>query len=188
MYTDVYIYMYFCCPVAKSCLTLCDPIDCSMPGFPSLHYLPEFVQTLVHWVPDAIQPSHPLSLPSPPAFNLSIKHTYVYIYICMYVYRHFPGGSDSKEFACNAGDLGFNQSLGQKDALEEEMATHSSILAWRLSWTEEPSGLQFIWLQSQTQLKWLSMHGHMNIYVYMCVYCIDVYRCVYVYIYKCVYM
>ena len=57
--------------VAQSCLTLWDPMDCSTPGFPVLHYLPEFAQTDVHWVGDAIQPSHPLSAPSPPAFNLS---------------------------------------------------------------------------------------------------------------------
>ena len=59
-----------CCSVAKLCLTLSDPMDCSTPGFPVLHYLPEFAQTHVHWVSDAIQPSHPLSSPSP-AFNLS---------------------------------------------------------------------------------------------------------------------
>ena len=46
-------------------------MDCSTPGFPVLHYLPEFAQTHVHWVDDAIQPSHPLSPPSPPALNLS---------------------------------------------------------------------------------------------------------------------
>ena len=55
--------------VAQSCLTLCDSIDCSMPGFPVHHQLPELAQTLVHRVSDAIQPSHPLSSPSP-AFNL----------------------------------------------------------------------------------------------------------------------
>ena len=57
--------------VAQSCLTLCDPIDCSMPGFLVHHQLQELTQTHVHWVGDAIQPSHPLSSPSPPAFNLS---------------------------------------------------------------------------------------------------------------------
>ena len=56
--------------VTQSCLTLCDPVDCSKPGFPVLHHLPELVQTHVHWVGDAVQPSHPLSSP-PPAFNLS---------------------------------------------------------------------------------------------------------------------
>jgi len=57
-----------CCSVAKSCPTLCDPMDSSTPGFPVLHYLPEFAQIHVHWVSDAIQPSHPLLPPSPPAF------------------------------------------------------------------------------------------------------------------------
>ena len=57
--------------VAPSCLTLCHPMNCSMPGFPVLHQLPELAQTHVHQVSDAIQPSHPLSSPSPPAFNLS---------------------------------------------------------------------------------------------------------------------
>ena len=57
--------------VAQSCLTLCDPMDCSTPGLPVHHQLPEFAQTHVHWVGEAIQPSHPLSSPSPPAFNLS---------------------------------------------------------------------------------------------------------------------
>ena len=57
--------------VAQSCPTLCNPMDCSMPGLPVHHHLPEFIQTHVHWVGDAIQPSHPLSSPSPPALNLS---------------------------------------------------------------------------------------------------------------------
>ena len=57
--------------VAQSCLTLCDPMKCSTPGFPVDHQLLELAQTHVHWVSDAIQPSHPLSSPSPPAFNLS---------------------------------------------------------------------------------------------------------------------
>ena len=53
------------------CLTLCDPIDCSTPGFPVHHQLLELAKTYVHRGGDAIQPSHPLSSPSPPAFNLS---------------------------------------------------------------------------------------------------------------------
>ena len=57
--------------VAQLCLTLCDPMGCSTPGFPVHHQLLEFTQTQVHWVDDAIQPSHPLSSPSPPAFNPS---------------------------------------------------------------------------------------------------------------------
>ena len=50
-----------CCSVFKSCLTLCDCMDCSLPCFPVLHCLSDFAQTHVHWASDAIQPSHPLS-------------------------------------------------------------------------------------------------------------------------------
>ena len=57
--------------VVQLCLTLCDPMDCSTPGFPVHHHLPELAQNYVHWVSNTIQPSYPLSSPSPPAFNLS---------------------------------------------------------------------------------------------------------------------
>ena len=57
--------------VTQSCLTFCNPMDCSIPGFPVHHQLLELTQTHVYWVSDAIKPSHPLSSPSPPAFNLS---------------------------------------------------------------------------------------------------------------------
>ena len=57
--------------VAQSCLTLCDPMNCSTPGLPVHHQLPEFTQTHVHWVGDVIQPSHPLSSLSPTAHNPS---------------------------------------------------------------------------------------------------------------------
>ena len=56
--------------VTQLCPTLCDPMDCSMPGFPVHHQFLELAQTHVHWVGDEIQPSHPLSSPSPPVFNL----------------------------------------------------------------------------------------------------------------------
>ena len=57
--------------VTQSSLTVCNPMKRSTPGLPVHHQLPEFTQTHVLWVSDAIQPSHPLSAPSPPAFNLS---------------------------------------------------------------------------------------------------------------------
>ena len=57
--------------VTQSCLTLCDPMNYSTPGLPVHHHLPGFTQTHVHWVGDAIQPSHPLSSPFPPAPNPS---------------------------------------------------------------------------------------------------------------------
>ena len=57
--------------IAQSCPTFCNPMNHSMPGLPVHHQLSEFTQTHVHWVGDAIQPSHPLSSPSPPALSLS---------------------------------------------------------------------------------------------------------------------
>ena len=57
--------------VTQSCPTLCDPMNRSTPGLPVHHQLPEFSQTHVHWVGEAIQPSHALSSPSPPSLNLS---------------------------------------------------------------------------------------------------------------------
>ena len=68
--TIIFIMTLLCdcyCSVIQSCLILCDPMYWSMPGFHVLHHLLEPTQTHVHWVGDAIQPSHPLSPPSPPA-------------------------------------------------------------------------------------------------------------------------
>ena len=67
----IFWYSFQFSSVAQSCPTLCHPMTCSMPGFPVHHQLPEFTQTHIHWVGDAIQPSHPLSSPSPPAPNPS---------------------------------------------------------------------------------------------------------------------
>ena len=69
--TSVSLFRSVFCSVAKSCLTFGEAMDCSTPGFPVLHHLPECAQTHVHWVGDAIQPSCPRSSSSPPAFNLS---------------------------------------------------------------------------------------------------------------------
>ena len=69
-YISDYKYSQFS-SVAQLCPTACDPMDCSMPGFPVHHQLLELGHTHVHRVGDAIQPSHPLSSPSPPAFSLT---------------------------------------------------------------------------------------------------------------------
>ena len=69
-YLCVQITFCYCSSVSQSCTILCNPMDCSTPGFPVLHYLPEIAQTLVHRVDDAVQPSQPLSPPSSPALNL----------------------------------------------------------------------------------------------------------------------
>ena len=75
-YPSTLCWLHFALPVQFSSVaqlypTLCNPMDCSMPGLPVHYQLPEFTQTHVHWIGDAIQPSHPLSSPSPPTFNLS---------------------------------------------------------------------------------------------------------------------
>ena len=68
----LHLWPLCCCfSVTKSCLTLCDPMDCRTPGLPVLHCLQESAQIHVHWVSDAIEPSHPLPPSSPFAFNLS---------------------------------------------------------------------------------------------------------------------
>ena len=77
MYHAIYVFLWLISLsisfslVSQSCLTLWDPMDCRTPGLPVHHQLPKSTQTYVHWVGDAIQPSHPLSSPSPPALNLS---------------------------------------------------------------------------------------------------------------------
>ena len=73
----------------------------------------------------------------------------------------FPGGSDSKASACSAGDLDWIPRSG--NTLERKMATHSSILAWRIPWTEEPGGLQFMESQkSRTRLSDFTLFFHFH--------------------------
>ena len=69
----------------------------------------------------------------------------------------FPGGSDGKASACNAGDL--VQSLAWEDPLGKEMATHFSMLAWRISWTEEPGSLEGNYLPKDPEHKWLGWNS-----------------------------
>ena len=88
----IYIYIYQFSSVAQSCPTVCDPMNHSTPGLPVHHQLPEFIQTHVHRVSDAIQPSHPLSSSSPPAPNpsqhQSLFHTHTHIHTHTYMYTH----------------------------------------------------------------------------------------------------
>ena len=70
-FTFMLLCYYWCCSFAQLRPTLCSPMDCSMPGLPVPHHIPEFVQVHVHCISDAIQPSHPLVPSSPPALDLS---------------------------------------------------------------------------------------------------------------------
>ena len=92
-------------------------------------------------------------------------HTYIHIHVHIYTYMYtgFPSGSAVKNPPANTGDTGEQEtwvwSLDQEDPLEEEMATHSSILAWKIPWTEEPDWLQSMGLQSWTRLSnWAWAH------------------------------
>ena len=89
------------CLVTQSYLTLCDPMNCGTPGFPVLHYLLEFAQTHVQWVGDAIQPSHPLLPPSPPALSLSQNQSFP-------VSRLFISGGQSIGASASASVLPMN--------------------------------------------------------------------------------
>ena len=102
-----------CCLVAQSCPTLYDPMDCSTPGFPVLHHLPEFAQAHVHRVTAAIQPSHPLSSPSPPAL--------------------FPNYWSFCISPCNeySGLISFSISFSLISLLFKGFSVFSSITVWR---------------------------------------------------------
>ena len=73
-----------CCSVTQSCPTLCDPMDCSTPGLPVPHHLPEFAQHHVHCIGDAVQPSHPLTPSSPSALNFSQHQELFQWAVCLY--------------------------------------------------------------------------------------------------------
>ena len=75
---------YCCCSVAQSCLTFCDPVDCSMPGFPVPHHLPEFAHIHIHCVGDAVQPTHSLMPSSPSALDLSKNHGLFQWVVCLH--------------------------------------------------------------------------------------------------------
>ena len=84
---------------------------------------------------------------------------YMYMCVCVYIYMHYMVALVVKNLPANAGDIrDVGSILGLEDPLEEGMATHSSILAWRIPWTEEPGGQQSIGLQSQTWPKQLNTH------------------------------
>ena len=87
--------------VTRSCRTLCDPMNCSTPGFPVHHQLPELAQTHVHRVSDAIQPSQPLLSPSPPNFNLSQSGSFL-------MSQFFASGGQSIGASASASVLPMN--------------------------------------------------------------------------------
>ena len=122
------IFVKACCSVAESYQTLCDPVGCSTPGFPALHYLPEFAQTHARW--DAVSRFSPVWLSET---QWTVAHQSP---LPMEFSRQEHGSALKNLPAMRETQI---WSLDQEDTLERGMATHSSILAWRISWTEEPA-------------------------------------------------
>ena len=129
-------------------------MDCSTPSFPVLHYLPEFAQNRVHSVSDTIQLSHPLSPPSPPAFNLSQYESFpksrpfasggqnigaLAAVLPMNIQGWFPLGLTGLS---SLKSKGLSRKEIRKEIMEKAMVPHSSTLAWKIPWMEEPSRLQ----------------------------------------------
>ena len=98
--------------VAQLCLTLCDPMNCSTPGLPVHHQLPESTQTHVHRVGDAIQPSHPLLSPSPPTFNL---------------FQH--QGLPMSQFFASGGHWSFSFNISPSNE-------HSGLISFKMDWLD----------------------------------------------------
>ena len=111
--------------VAQSCPTLCDPMDCSPPGS-SVHEI--FQARILEWVTISFCRGS-----SQPRDRTQVSCT-TGRFFTDWATREAPAMPETQEM--------WVRSLGQKDALEKEMATHSSILAWKIPWTEEPGGLQ----------------------------------------------
>ena len=94
-----------CCSVAQSVLTLCNPMSSSTPGFPVLHCLLEFAQTHVRWVGDDIQPSHPLSPPSPLALNFPCIWVFLKLKKNFFLATLDLHGSPQAQLPCSMWDL-----------------------------------------------------------------------------------
>ena len=132
--------------VAQLCPTVCNPMDCSTPGLPVHHQLPELTQTHVHLVGDAIQPSHPLSSPSPPAFNL-FQHQGLFQWVSSSKWSKYwsfsfnisPSNEDSGLIYFRIGWLdllsvqGTLKSLLQNHSSKESILWHSTFFIVQLS-------------------------------------------------------
>ena len=138
--------IYISSSLTQSCLTLCDPIDCNMPGFPVHQQLPELTQTHVHWVGDTIQPFHPLSSPSP-GFNLfqhqglfqrvRSLHQMAKVLELQLLHQSFQGTFRTDFFRTDWVDLlavqGTLKSLLQHHSSKTSVLRHSAFLMVQLS-------------------------------------------------------
>ena len=129
--------------VSQSCPTLCDTMDCSTSGLPVHHQLPEFTQTHVHWVSDAIQPSHLMSSPSPPTFNLSQRqglfkwvsssHQVAKVLGFQLQHQSFEGNSGLISFRMDQLDLLVVQGTLESSPTPQFKSINSSVLSFLYS-------------------------------------------------------
>ena len=139
--TVVYYWSAQFSSVAQSCLTLCDPMNCSMPGLTVHHQLLEFTQTHIHRVGDAIQQCRR------PQFNSWVgKILWRRDRLPSLVFLGFPCGSAGKNLPAMWETWVW--SLGWEDPLEKGKATHASILAWRIPWTIPMGSQRVRWDQA----------------------------------------
>ena len=125
-----------CCSVAQSCPTLCDPMDCSTPGLPIPHHLPEFAQVHVHCIGDAVQLSHPPMPSSPSALNLSQHQGFLQWVICSYQMlkilelqlQHHPSNEYSGLISFRMAWLGLFAVQGTLKSLLQHHSSKASIL------------------------------------------------------------
>ena len=139
--------------VPQSCLTLCDPMDCSLPGS-SVHGILQariLERVAIPFSRDLLDPGIE---PRSPVFRQILYHLNhqrsPYLYLYLYIPDFMVAQTVKRLLTMQETRV---WSLGREDPLEKEMATHSSTLAWKIPWTEEPGRLQSIGLQSRT---WLS--------------------------------
>ena len=140
-------------------------MDCSTPGFPVFHQVPELTQTHVHGVGDAIQPSHPLSSPSPPAVSLSqhpglfqwfsgqsigvsasasfFAHWHFYSFLLKWTPRDFPGGPVVKNLPCNADDMSSIPEQGTKTSHAEKQLSPCDTTRESVCCNERPWRMQW---------------------------------------------
>ena len=148
------VILLFSRSVAQLCPTLCNPVDWSMPGFLVLHHLAEPAQTHVHWVGDAIQPSHLLPSPSPPIFSLSQHQG---LFQCCYVWSKYP-------LLCNmfhdALHIQWPQYLSFSISPSNE---YSGLISFRIDWYDH--------LAVQRTLKSLLQHHSLKASILSLFYC-----------------
>ena len=153
----ILVLLCFVIVVTKSCPNLCNLMKCTTTGSPVLHYLPEFAQIHVHWVSDGIQPSHPLSSPSPLAFNFPQHHLMSHFF--------FTSGGQIIGASASASVLPMNSRcwfpLGLTGFISLQSKGISSIFSSTTVWNIDASALSLLYGPTLT-----SAHSHWKNHIF----------------------